>query len=253
MVDAELRDLIGPAPRANALHSCMEYAAMGGGQRVRPILALRVGRLCGAPEALVLRAAAAIEILHAASLIVDDLPAMDNSATRRGRPSAHVAFGEPAALLSAFGMVALAARSITDQPCAKRYWSAQRRLQHSLLRTLDLASLIGGQLLDLELTGAERECQRETMNELKTVPLFVLAVDAGSAYASAPPYPLLKRFGREFGVAFQLTDDYLDGELNDRARLEEQFQKTRHCLAPFGAGAGPLQELVDYLEERARA
>lgn len=252
LVQAEMRELLGGHGK-NPVQACMEYVALGDGQRMRPLLALRVGRLCGAPEPLVLRAAAAIEILHCASLIVDDLPAMDNDSERRGKPAAHVAFGEPAALLASFGMVALAARCVTEQPCAERYWHGQRRFQHSLLKTLDCASLIGGQMMDVELTGAQREAKREAMNELKTTPLFLLAIEAGTAYADTPPYPLLKRFGREFGAAFQLTDDYLDGELTHRSRLDRQYDVTRECLAPFGPAGAPLGELVDYLEARADA
>lgn len=251
-IECELRKVLVSSAPSNPVHACMEYAVLGEAQRVRPLLALRVGRMCGAKEDLVLRAAAAVEILHSASLIVDDLPSMDNEATRRGKPAAHVAFGEPTALLAAFGLVALAARSVTEQSCAKHLAASQRRFQHALLRTLDCASLIGGQLMDLELTGARREADREAMNELKTVPLFLLAVEAGTAYADSAD-PLLKRFGREYGVAFQLTDDYLDGELPDRSRLGRQFDLTRECLAPFGAGAQPLAELVDYLAERAAA
>lgn len=253
MIQRELRDLLSAGGGKNPVQSCMEYVTLGEGQRIRPLLALRVGRLCGAPEPLVLRAAAAIEILHSASLIVDDLPAMDNDSERRGKPSAHVAFGEPAALLAAFGMVALAARCVTEQPCAERFFAGQRRFQHALLRTLDCASLIGGQMMDVELTGDHRETQREAMNDLKTTPLFLLAIEAGTVYADAPSYPLLKHFGREFGAAFQLTDDYLDGELTDRSRLDRQFNLTRHCLAPFGSAGDALGELVGYLEARADA
>jgi len=256
LVERELREVL--AARAhNPVQACIEYVTLGGGQRIRPLLALRVGRLCGAPEPLVLRAAAATEILHCASLVVDDLPAMDNSMERRGKPAAHVAFGEPAALLAAFGMVALAARCVIDQPCPVRVQGGQRKFQQALLRTLDCASLIGGQMMDVQLTGqhreADREAQREAMNELKTTPLFLLAIEAGTAYADAPPYPLLKRFGREYGAAFQLTDDYLDGELTDRSRLHRQFEITRECLAPFGSAGDGLRELVDYLQERSEA
>ena len=249
-IERELRDVLLSVGKTNPVHACMEYAVLGEAQRVRPLLALRVGRLCGAREELTLRAAAAVELLHSASLIVDDLPSMDNETQRRGQPAAHVAFGEPAALLAAFGLVALAARSVTEQPCAKHWLAGQRRFQHALLRTLDCCSLIGGQLMDLQLTGARREASRETMNELKTVPLFLLAIEAGTAYADSPSYPLLKQFGREYGVAFQLTDDYLDGELKERTRLSRQFDLTRACLAPFDPSANALTELVDYLEAR---
>lgn len=229
----------------------MEYAVLGQGQRIRPLLALRVGEICGSPEALTLRAACAAEIIHCASLVVDDLPSMDNEKLRRGKPTAHVAYGEPTALLAAFGLVALAARSVTEQSAPERYWAAQRRYQHSVLRTLDCSSLIAGQIMDLESSGSHREERRDQINELKTGPLFMLAIEAGTAYADTPPYPLLNRFGREFGALFQLTDDYLDGELFDRDRLDLQFRITHDCLTPFGSAGNPLRELVEWLEQRA--
>lgn len=250
-IEAELRFVLGHGD-ASPVHRCMEYATLGAGQRIRPMLAVRMGRLCQAPADLVLRGAVATELIHCASLIVDDLPCMDNEQMRRGRPSAHVAFGEPTALLAAFGLVAMAARSILEQPALERYCATQRRLASAVLKTLDCASLIGGQSLDLELTGARRDSKRAQMNELKTTPLFLLAVEAGTAYAEAPSYPLLRRFGREFGNAFQLTDDYLDGELADRAVLDRQFEAARGWIEPFGAPAQPLSELIDYLNVRSQ-
>lgn len=250
-IEQELRLVLGHGD-ASPVHRCMEYAALGAGQRIRPILAMRVGRLCKAPSDLVLRGAVATELIHCASLIVDDLPCMDNEQERRGRPAAHIAFGESTAVLAAFSMVALAARSVLEQPALERYCPHQRRLATAVLKTLDCSALVGGQSLDLELTGAHRESHRAQMNELKTTPLFLLAVEAGTAYAEAPSYPLLRRFGREFGNAFQLTDDYLDGELSDRHVLERQYEEARGWIEPFGPTGAPLGELIDYLHARSQ-
>jgi geranylgeranyl pyrophosphate synthase len=230
----------------------MEYAVMGDGQRLRPILAVRAGRLLGADDTLTLRAAAAVEILHCASLIVDDLPCMDDDATRRNRPSAHVAYGEATALLAAFGLVALAARTVVEQEAPEQHWRGQRHFQIALLRTLDCQSLIGGQVMDLELSGDRRENCRELLNELKTVPLFLLAIEAAGSYAPAPAHPLVKQFGRQYGVALQMTDDYLDGESLDFSPVAAQLALTRNCLAPFGEEGRPLAELVEYLDVRAQ-
>ena len=147
----------------------MRYAVLGGGQRLRPILALRVADLLATVTEATLRAACAVELLHSASLIVDDLPCMDNSALRRNRPAAHIQFGEATALLAAFALVGLAARTVADLP----------PFQLHLLRMLDSSSLVGGQALDLALQGPERESQRARVTDLKTVPLFELAVEAG--------------------------------------------------------------------------
>ena len=257
LVEHELRSILAPSA-SSAVSACMEYAVLGAAQRLRPLLAIRTARLTGGQFSLTLRAAAAIELLHCASLIVDDLPCMDNDETRRNRPSAHVAYGESTALLAAFGLVALAARTVIEQEASQQYWAGQRRFQIALLRTMDCASLIGGQVMDLELSGDRREQCRDLLNEMKTVPLFLLAIEGGVAYAparseaSAPAYALLRCFGRQFGVALQMTDDYLDGEASDFEYLERQLSATTECLNPFGAAASPLVELVEYLHVRAQ-
>lgn len=250
-IESELRAIL-PTPGSSPVSACMDYAVMGHAQRLRPLLAMRVGAVCHSDRKLTLRAAAAVELLHCASLIVDDLPCMDNDATRRNRPSAHVAYGESTALLSAFGLVALAARSVLEQVAPEEHWHEQRRFQLSLLRTLDCCSLIGGQVLDLQLTGDRRQQCRDLLNDLKTVPLFVLAIDAGLAYGDQTLAAPLRQFGREYGVALQMTDDYLDGELASRAPLARQFAKTAGCLDVFGPSATPLLELVEYLDARAQ-
>ncbi len=251
LVERELQAIL-PTPTASPVSACMEYAVMGEGQRLRPLLAIRSGNLLGSEGALTLRAAAATELLHCASLIVDDLPCMDNDATRRNRPSAHIAYGESTALLAAFGLVALAARTVIEQEASEAFWGGQRRFQISLLSTLDCASLIGGQVMDLELSGVRREQCRDLLNDLKTVPLFVLSVEAAVAYAPSSVHAGLKQFGRHFGVALQMADDYLDGEAPEIGPLEGQLALTKDCLAPYGAAARPLEDLVEYLHARAQ-
>ena len=257
LVDHELRSILASSG-SSPVSACMEYAVLGEAQRLRPLLAMRTARLTGGHFSLTLRAAAATELLHCASLIVDDLPCMDNDATRRNRPSAHVAYGESTALLAAFGLVALAARTVVEPETSEHCCASQRRFQIALLRTMDCASLIGGQVMDLELTGERRERCRDLLNEMKTVPLFLLAIEAGVTYAparleeSASIYGPLRSFGRHFGVALQMTDDYLDGEASDFGQLERQLSASTDCLVPFGAAASPLVELVEYLHVRAQ-
>lgn len=234
----------------NPVSAAMEYALMGQAQRFRPVLAMRVARMLNAETDHVLRAAAAVELLHSASLIIDDLPCMDDEALRRGRPTVHRQFGEPTAILAAFSMVALSARIVMEVAANEAECTRLRRFQLDLLRTLDVSSLIGGQSMDLTLVGAEREAMRSAVNDLKTVPLFQLAVEAGLvSYAGSRPAPL-EKFGRHFGLAFQLTDDLLDGELEDRKILDQTYEHCRASLQPFGAHAKPLLELVDTLAAR---
>lgn len=240
--------------KATPFREAMRYAVLGQGQRFRPILALRIARLCGQENAHTLRAAAAVELLHCASLIVDDLPCMDNAAERRGRPSTHVAFGEATAVLAAFGLVALASRSIVEQPCLPAQLPHLVRFQTHLLRTLDVCGLCEGQDLDLRAADCERARLRECMNELKTVPLFELAARAGLLFAD-PQSQLaaaLVRFSREFGRAFQLVDDYLDGEIADLGPVEASLSRAEQTIAPLAPAGSELLELVEVLRARCQ-
>lgn len=238
-------ELAALLPReSGAVQSAMRYAVLGAGQRLRPMLALRVARAIGHVKNSTRSAGAAIELLHCASLIVDDLPCMDNDGMRRNRAAVHVEYGEATAVLAAFALVALAARSVANQP----------DFQIKLLTTLDCTQLIRGQALDLELAGAGGNVQRAQVTDLKTVPLFQLAIEAGllSAQTSERDREALFAFGREFGAAYQTLDDYIDGEVADPAVVDEQFSHARACLHLFGARARPLEELVENLNGKIR-
>lgn len=232
----------------------MQYAVLGQGQRFRPILALRIARLCGQENPHTLRAAAAVEILHCASLIVDDLPCMDNSPMRRSRPSTHIAFGESTALLAAFGLVALAARSVLEQPCLPSQLPALVRFQSFLLRALDVCGLCEGQDLDLRASSCERARLRDCMNEMKTVPLFELAARAGLLFTDpqSPSARTLIRFSRDFGRAFQLVDDFLDQEITSREPVEAALRRAEKALAPLHPAPVELLEMVEVLRARCQ-
>lgn len=234
------------------VHEAMRYAVLGTAQRIRPILALRVARMVKTPADLAMRLAASVELLHCASLVVDDLPCMDNSPYRRDRPSVHVKFGEATAVLAAFGLVALAARSILQPACREEYRACLVEFQLSLLRSLDCSGLIAGQALDLQLPHHSSSTPACEISELKTVPLFNLAVLAGSLLANldANERALLNCFGREFGLAFQMSDDLLDGELASHAPFEEKISTLRAAIQPFGAASRSLEDLIDYLHAR---
>ncbi|HBY63325.1 MAG TPA: geranyl transferase [Solibacterales bacterium] len=255
LVEQKLTDLLGSRtiPEGGPVHEAMRYAVLGGGQRVRPLLALRVGRLLGADAGRVLEAAAAVELIHCASLIVDDLPCMDDEQWRRESPTVHVAFGEATAILAAFGLVALAARSMVEDASDCPHLRERVRFQTRLLQCLDCSGLIAGQSMDLELRGERRESARTQLTELKTVPLFLLAAQAGLAFAGADQRRErgIMRYAREYGIAFQMTDDYLDGELDNWDYLNEQYERTRAAIAPFGRHGRPLVELIDYLHAKA--
>ncbi|MCS7025153.1 MAG: polyprenyl synthetase family protein [Bryobacteraceae bacterium] len=238
---------------SSAVLEAMRYSVLGGGQRLRPLLAFRVARMLDAEYPEVLQTASAVELLHCASLIVDDLPCMDNSAVRRRRPCTHVAFGEATAVLAAFALVALAARCLLETGASG--WKRERLLefQARLLQTLDCSSLIAGQDLDLRLKGHARDVARSHISDLKTVPLFQLAVAAGAVFADleSGAWQRLKMLGREFGLSYQMTDDYLDGEGENPAAVRFQLERTRECVRFFGPGAKALEDLLDYLHDKA--
>lgn len=251
-VNVELAALVFP-PGSNPtpFRKAMEYATIGAGQRLRPVLALRIARTLGIDSQLTLRAAGAVELIHCASLIVDDLPCMDDETERRGRPTAHVVYGEATALLAAFGLVGLAGRCLLTLPSQASAAAAILSFQKDLLGVLDLAGLCEGQDMDLRFQGEERALLRSRINELKTVPLFELAGRAGSLpLASHSPRSLAAvEFARAFGRAYQLVDDYLDGEIPNRARAVAAIRNARIALDDLPQST-ELHELLDYLEQR---
>lgn len=230
----------------------MRYGVLGPGQRIRPIISVRLARVFDTPMELTLPMANSVELLHCASLMVDDLPCMDDSCMRRNQPAAHVKFGEATAVLASFGLVALAARTVIDHDFSIQHRERLLTFQVQLLRTLDCTSLIAGQALDLQLARDRMSFRDFDISELKTVPLFSLAVTAGSLFAELDrnEQALLNCFGREFGLAFQMADDLLDGEAGNRELLDEKLSTLRAVIAPFGQSARDLEEMVDYLDDR---
>jgi geranylgeranyl pyrophosphate synthase len=242
----ELGNMGGPVSEA------MRYGVLGPAQRIRPIISVRLARVFDTPVELTLPMATSVELLHCASLMVDDLPCMDDSCTRRNQPAAHVKFGEATAVLAAFGLVALAARTVVDHDFSLLHRDRLLKFQIQLLRTLDCTGLIAGQALDLQLSRDRMNFPSFDISELKTVPLFSLAVTAGSLFAELDrnEQALLNCFGREFGLAFQIADDLLDGEVASREMLDEKLSTLRAVIAPFGKSARDLEEMVDYLDAR---
>ncbi len=251
-VNSALASLVAPpGAKSTPFRMAMEYAVLGAGQRIRPILSLRIARALGIENRLTLRAAAAVELLHCASLIVDDLPCMDDEAERRGRPTTHIVYGESTALLAAFGLVGLAGRCLLTLPHNPAAATAICSFQANLLGVLDLAGLCEGQDMDLRLQGDERALLRSRINELKTVPLFELAGLAGTLPLDphSPHARTAVDFARSFGRAFQLVDDFLDGEIPTRARSLTAIRKSRTYLDTLPPSS-ELHELLDYLERR---
>ena len=212
-----------PSPDAEPrrLHEAMRYAALGGGKRMRPMLVYAAGTLTGASEALLDAPAAAVELVHAYSLVHDDLPAMDDDAMRRGRPTVHVAFDEATAILAGD---ALQTRAFELLACA----DAPAQLRIDWVATLadagGVAGMCGGQALDVDATGHAQSLDAlRRMHALKTGALIRASVRMGalSGGADAGTLQRLDGFAAALGLAFQVRDDILDVEASS-----EQLGKT---------------------------
>jgi geranylgeranyl diphosphate synthase type II len=249
----ELRDLVETylrslafAPELGGLEEALRYSLESGGKRIRPVLCLAVAEANGAALEAALPAAAALELVHTFSLVHDDLPAMDDDDERRGRPSAHVAFGDGVALLAGDALLAEALR------LALTYES------EDVARDLIEATLgmIGGQYRDI--TGDDGDLRE--LHRLKTGRLFVAAVRIGLDVAGVPEDERVAwaAFGEEVGVLFQVVDDILDGDgyaqrlgpEEARRLADEAAARARAQLDGIRAEKQALLELVEALTFR---
>jgi geranylgeranyl diphosphate synthase, type II len=196
-----------------ATGEAIRYALLGEGKRLRAILLLEAYRACGgAGDASAL--AASIEVVHAYSLVHDDLPCMDDDDVRRGRPTVHRVYGVPVATAAGLAMVPLAARSAWHAACALGLPGAVgAAIVRELMEASGAGGMIGGQLLDLEAEGEHvGVASLERVHRLKTGALITASVSLGARAALAPePRRLaLARYGEAIGLAFQIADDVLD-------------------------------------------
>jgi geranylgeranyl diphosphate synthase, type II len=252
----------------------MAYTALAPSKQVRAVLTLLTAELCGGNVARAVPAAVAIELVHASSLILDDLPAMDDAPLRRGRRACHLQFGEATAILAAFGLLNLAYGSI-----ARGYEaSLAARMASFMSDAIGPAGLIGGQALDLQAT--DQDISFETLERIhrgKTGSLFVAAAAAGAMAASAPAESIaaLTAYAKNLGLAFQIVDDLLDvsgdpastgkaaradarkttfvsfsGVDGARQLAAELCGTADRALAPFGRKADRLRELSAFVAAR---
>jgi geranylgeranyl diphosphate synthase type II len=248
------------------LHEAMRYAVFSGGKRLRPALAFGASRACDGEPDRVLPIAAAVELVHAYSLVHDDLPAMDNDLERRGRPTVHVRFGEATAILVGD---ALLAEAFGVLAAGRAPLEAVRRLAEAA----GSRALVGGQADDLAFRRAEAtEAKIHSIHARKTASLFRFAVLGAAETLGAPPEveSALARFAEHYGLAFQLADDLLDahpkggegpGECSvlvvlsepvARQRMQEHLQGALQALEPLPAAADPLRGLAEQLALRVR-
>ena len=263
------------------LHRAMRYAVLGGGKRLRPLLVYAAGNAFGASFDTLDAPAAAVEIIHAYSLVHDDLPAMDDDALRRGRPTCHIVFGEAIAILAGDALQALAFEILAND--AALATSVATRLD--MLRTLALAcgshGMAGGQAFDLAAVGQSlTPAELERMHVHKTGALIRASVRLGALAAggaSDKDLAALETYGHCIGLAFQIRDDLLDvegdtaqlgktagkdvaankptypailGVAASRAELAALTEQALHAIAPLGQSAARLRELARFVAER---
>lgn len=209
-VDAVLDRFLPGVPLIEPLPAAMRYAVLGGGKRIRPRLVYAAGRLAGARMESLDTAAAAVELIHAYSLIHDDLPAMDDDDLRRGRPTVHRQFDEATAILAGDALQTLAFEVIADAEVDAATVQAWVKL---LAKAAGHGGMVGGQVLDL--AGENRALDQgelEALHRRKTGALIHAAVMMGGVAGCLAPDELatLGRFGADIGLAFQIHDDVLD-------------------------------------------
>ncbi|KZX71329.1 geranyl transferase, partial [Oleiphilus sp. HI0009] len=203
-----IEDLSG---KDTELHKAMHYSVVLGGKRVRPLLTITTAKALNCSRESALHAACAIELIHAYSLIHDDLPAMDDDALRRGQPTCHIAFNEATAILAGDALQALAFELVSSNSCPQDN-ATKLKLIQTLAKASGAEGMVLGQAIDLDSVGKALSLkQLEVMHHHKTGKLISAAVELGALCAEASEKELaaLADFSRALGLAFQVQDDIL--------------------------------------------
>ena len=242
-VDAALQALLqAPRGELERLYAAMRYSVVNGGKRVRPLLVYAACEALGGQAAQADAGACAVELIHAYSLVHDDLPAMDDDDLRRGQPTTHRAFDEAAAILAGDGLQSLAFAVLAD--AAHNPQPAELRLQMiaELARAAGPAGMVGGQAIDLESVGRQLDQQAlETMHRHKTGALIEASVQLGalaSGNADEPALRSLQHYAQAIGLAFQVQDDILDVESDTATLGKTQGKDQAHDKPTYPALLG---------------
>ncbi len=269
----------GSEPGTERLAEAMRYSLLAGGKRIRPVLALATAEALGHEPDSVLPFAAAIEMIHTYSLIHDDLPAMDDDALRRGKPTCHVVYGEDVAILAGDGLFAEGlALALSSEAFDRAGLVAAAR---ELAAAVGVGGMVGGQFIDVTTGGEPGAAGLRRLHELKTGRLIAASVKCVVLLcgASGPATIALSRFAEELGVVFQIVDDILDvtgddAELGkpsgsdvrhgkrtyvsvhglERARdlARESHAEARAALAEADGSTGRLERIADYILTREK-
>jgi geranylgeranyl diphosphate synthase type II len=288
-VDAVLDRLLRSKPEEPAdIRRAMRYSLFAGGKRLRPALVAAGAECCGGRGSRVLKAGAALEMIHTYSLIHDDLPAMDDDDLRRGKPTSHKVFGEALAILAGDGLLTLAFETAAANARASGLnGPATSELLRVIAAGAGTSGMVGGQVADLSAEKWRGRLGRARAGRLleyihlhKTGALITASLEAGAILAGASPAQrrALRAYGRAIGLSFQIADDILDvvGDKKklgkkgsdaanqkltyvslyglERARAEAAAltRRAHRALRPFGRKAAVLHELADYIVTRDR-
>lgn len=279
LTETALEGYLPPASQSpSRLHEAMRYSVLGGGKRVRPALVYATAEAIGLTQSSVIAAACSVELIHAYSLIHDDLPAMDDDDLRRGRPTCHKAFDEATAVLAGDALQTLAFEILTTDIQLPADPAIKLALVRLLAEATGTAGMAGGQALDLAAEGQAADLATITdIHARKTGALIrasVLLAAACQPTLSSAEHAALDRYARGVGLAFQIQDDLLDiegdptllgkatgadqalqkltypavvGVQAAHAKVAALHQETLDALSPFGAKANALRELANWL------
>jgi geranylgeranyl diphosphate synthase, type II len=258
LIEKKLRGLLcAREDHPLSIHKAMQYAVFTGGKRFRPVLVLVACKACGGKPENAILAALAIELIHTYSLVHDDLPALDNDDTRRGKPTCHKKFGEANAILAGDALLTLAFEWIAGIKPAQRAVHVLREIS----KAAGTQGMIGGQVADLETPVRKKTlAEHDFISRYKTGALICVSAMAGAiaAGASARELKIMTRYGECLGLAFQVVDDILDkngyckamsvGAATQKALgLIDQAKKEVRLLGPDAQG---LIFLADFLRSR---
>ena len=262
----------------------MRYSLFAGGKRIRPILCLAAAECAGDNSQIqedILPVLCALECIHTYSLVHDDLPAMDNDALRRGKPTNHILFGEAGAILAGDGLLTLAFELLADQSNSELSIEKRLKISHVIAQAAGSFGMVGGQSLDIAYESQTIPFETlQAIHRSKTGALLVASLHAGAIAADAtlPQTRQLIGYGEEIGLAFQIIDDLLDvtatteqlgktagsdevnakatypgffGIAETRRRAQQATQQAKTYLTDLGEKAEPLLQLADYIYTRS--
>ena len=254
-IDAELRQFLpGEKERPTSLHRAMRYAVFSGGKRIRPILALAACEAVGGDEKKVLPTACALELIHAYSLVHDDLPCMDNDEWRRGQPTVFKKFGETTAVLAGDALLTLAFEILG---CS----NDKNDVISIVARAVGSKGMVGGQAVDMAFQGKQTNLPTiEYINRQKSGALIAASLRVGACLgeASQRQVKALQEVGKNLGLLFQIVDDILDkegyakavGVSNATKKAKTLHKKALKALKIFGQKGAVLSQIADFVLER---